>query len=108
MPVPRPGVLPCSRNPTRGRIACANTASVMATSTWRPRPAHELRDLEVRHDRRLPRPDLVAHAGVADVIDVVSGAIRVRPVLPVAGDRAIHEARIDRGEGGVIEAELRH
>src|SRR6266513_741912 len=38
MPDPRGGVLPCSRNPRSGKIACANTASVMATSTCRPRP----------------------------------------------------------------------
>src|SRR6266568_3792995 len=117
MPVPRPGALPRSRNPTRGRIACANTASVMATSTWRPRPE----DLASISAARIPITGVSAppkrsaiwkfgttDASVPDVVDVVSGAIRVRPVLPVAGDRAIHEARIDRGERVVARAEFRH
>src|SRR5439155_27057945 len=57
---------------------------------------------------RLRRPDLVADAGVTDVVDIVAGAVRVRPVLPVAGDRAIHETRIHGGEPLVADAELRH
>src|SRR2546426_7304529 len=40
----------------------------------------------------------ISDAGVADVVDIVAGAVRVRAVLSVAGDRAIHQTRVHGGE----------
>src|SRR3989454_4780362 len=50
----------------------------------------------------------ISDAGVADVVDVVAGALRVRSVLSVTGDRAIHQTRVHGGERIVADAQLRH
>ncbi len=59
------------------------------------RSAQEIGDLEIRHDRRIFSPDLVADSGVAHVVDVVPGASGVGSVLPVTCDRAIDDAFIN-------------
>ena len=105
-------------------MACANVASVMATSTWRPFPEDRASTsaaripIRERARRRAvgdlvpeagdsSRPDLVADAGVADVVDVVARAPGVRPVLAVARDRQ-DDAGIDCRHGVIAHAELRH
>jgi len=45
------------------------------------------------------------HAGVAEVVDVVPDLVAVRAVLPVAGDRAVDEARVEPRHALVIDAE---
>jgi len=47
-------------------------------------------------------------AGAADVIDVVPGFAGARPLLAVARDRAIDDARIDRLDGRKAEIEALH
>ena len=75
----------------------------------RERAAEQVGDLEVRHHRCAPLgADLLADARVADVVDVVAGAQRVGTVLPVTGDRAIDDARVDRIDRRVAHAELVH
>src|SRR5690606_412862 len=62
----------------------------------RLRAAEQVADLEVGdHRLAVARGDLLQHAGIADVVDVVPGAPRVGAVLPVAADRAHHQARVD-------------
>jgi hypothetical protein len=61
------------------------------------RAAEQVADLEVGNRRRAAGDaDLVEQAAVAQVVEVVAGAVAVRPVLPVAGDRAVNDARVDR------------
>ncbi len=45
----------------------------------------------------------------ADGLDggVVAGAPRVRPVLAVTGDRAVHQCRVERAQAGVVQPVLR-
>jgi hypothetical protein len=75
----------------------------------RQRAAEQVADLEVRHHRRAARcAGLVEHAGIADVVDVVAGALGIGAVLAVAADRAEDEARIDLGKRLVADAELVH
>src|SRR6185436_15422326 len=74
----------------------------------RKRAAEQVGDLKVPQHRRIRRADLLADAGVADVIDIVPRAHRVRAVLAVTRDGAIDDARIDRRERVVVHAELRH
>ena len=40
--------------------------------------------------------DLIEHASVAEIIDVMPGQLPIRPILTVTADRATHDARIDR------------
>ena len=69
----------------------------------------QVADLQVRQRRRAAgAADLVEHARIAEVVDVVAGTQRVRPGLPVAADAAQHHARIAGCEGGVTEAEALH
>ena len=75
-----------------------------------PQPAaHEVGELDPGHPRRLagaaPHPE---HAGQGQVVGVVTGAVAPRPVLPVAGDRDQHEARVARAQYVPAEAEARH
>ena len=71
--------------------------------------AEQVADLNVGQcGRRAGGTDLVEHASVAQVVDVVAGARRIRTGLAVAGDAAQHDARVARGQGLVAEAEARH
>ena len=68
--------------------------------------AAEVGDLPGRLDGR---PVGVAgeaqHPVEAEVVHVVAGAVAVRPVLAVAGDRAVDEARVDASESLVADPE---
>ena len=69
------------------------------------RTAEEVADLKIRHRRSAAgQADLVEQAAVAEVVQIVAGAVPVRPVLPIAGDRAIHDARIELGNGLITDA----
>ncbi len=48
------------------------------------------------------------HAGIAAVVDVVTGHVAQRAVLPVAGDGAVNDGRVVRAHARVIGAEPRH
>ena len=73
------------------------------------RAAEQVGDLEIRHHRlAVARADLVQHAGIADIVDVVAGSHRVRPVLAVTGDSTVDDARVDRRHRIVVDAELLH
>ncbi len=73
------------------------------------RTAGEIRDLHSRHLRRaVARSRHRERARERDVVEVVTGAMRVRPGLAVAADRAHDDARISRGERRVADAELVH
>ena len=39
--------------------------------------------------------------------EVVAGAVRIRPALPEAGDGAVHQARVERAQGGIVQPVLR-
>ena len=59
------------------------------------RAAADVGDLHPRHHRvSVARTDDAEHAGVAQIVEVVPGAILVRSILTVAGDRAIDEPRV--------------
>ena len=74
----------------------------------RRRAAEQVGDLQVRQRRRAAAlARVIQHAGVAEVIDVVPGRQRARTGLSVAGERAVHDARIDRAHGVVIDAKRR-
>ena len=62
-----------------------------------------------RHDRFLLRAKRKREqARVSDIVDVVAGAIALATALPIAGEGAIDEPRVERGEGLIAEAETRH
>ena len=60
---------------------------------------------DVLHRRPRPAPVVVKDAGPGRHQRVVAGAGAVAVVPPVAGDRAVDQARVGRGEGGVVHAE---
>ena len=71
-----------------------------------PEAAAHVGDLEARHlGRAAARPLGAEDAGAGEVVDVVPGALRERPRLPVAGERADDELRIAGAELVVAEAE---
>ncbi len=71
--------------------------------------ARDVGDQRRRDDRRLGGSHAERqHTGVAQIVEVVTGDVALGPVLAVAGDRAVDDARVDRGDSFVIEAEPRH
>jgi len=73
------------------------------------RTAQQVGDLEIGNGRLAAfDTDLLQHAGVAEVVDVVAGQILVRPVLAVAADRAVGNLRIDRPDRFVADTQLVH
>ena len=65
--------------------------------------------MQVGDRRRAARgADLVEHAGVADVVNVMPGAQRIRSGLAVTGNAAEHQSRIDARQRLVAEAQLVH
>src|SRR5437867_2862410 len=72
------------------------------------RAAADVGDLHARDDGRPARgarePD---DAREAEVVDVVPDPVAIGPVLAVAGDRAIDEARIQRAQRLVVDPEAR-
>ncbi len=73
------------------------------------RAAGEIRDLHAGHRGR-PSGGTAhrEHARERDVIEIVAGAMRVRPGLAVAADRAHDDLRVLRRQRRVAEAELVH
>ncbi len=64
--------------------------------------------LHARDDGRTARRAREAdHAREAQVVEVVPDAVAIGPVLAVAGDRAVDEARIDGAERLVVDPEAR-
>ena len=71
--------------------------------------AEQIADLHVgQRGRAACSADLVEHAGVAEVVDVVTGTQGVGAGLAIAGDAAQHDARVALGQHLVAEAEARH
>src|SRR4051812_3798293 len=71
--------------------------------------AREIRDLHAGHLRRTAgRPRHAEHACERDVIEVMPGALDVRPGLTEAADRAHDDLRIAPGERRVADAKLVH
>src|SRR5438093_620556 len=72
------------------------------------RPGPDVGDLHARDDGRPARRAREAdHAREAQVIDVVPDPVAIGPVLTVAGDRAVDEARILRAQRLVVAPEAR-
>ena len=70
-------------------------------------PAAEVGDLGARLDRRSARlTGQPEHAVQAQVVLVVPGAVAVRAVLPVAGDRAVDERRVRLAQDLITHPEL--
>ena len=108
-----------------GRNADAAEAMVRQASNYGAREAlalvqgreqpdqREARAREVGHRHpgaaRRPGPVAAEHqaAGGRDVVEVVSRRVAQRAVLPVPGDRAVDQARVERGQRGVIDAQPR-
>jgi len=66
-------------------------------------------DLHPGDDRRAAGfADQIQHAGGGQVIDVVTGAIPQRAGLPVAGDRTVHDARIDARQCSIVDFQPLH
>ena len=73
----------------RPRPCGARRTSAASTSVTAPSAAGgEVGDLHRRPGRRV-----LEHAGPAEVVEVVAGALGMRPVGAEAGDRAVHERR---------------
>jgi len=75
----------------------------------RHRSPQQIADLQIGDRRCAPgHANLVEHAGVADIVDIVARPERIGPGLPVTGDAAEHQARIDCGQLRIAESELVH
>jgi hypothetical protein len=99
----------------------------MAMSSWQPRPvasraqrqqdvehgriaaAGDVRDQRGRHHRRAVRTrPQVEQTGLGQIVQIVRRDLRLGPALTVAGDRAIDQARVGRGQRGIAEAKAVH
>ena len=79
------------------------------TERQQHRTATEIADIVERRHRRLARtPDGVQRTGDRDVVDVVPGDLRQRPVLAPAGHAAVNKTRIARVAFGRPQPEPLH
>ena len=73
------------------------------------RTPHQVGDRQVRQRERVPvDADLVSHAGVPAVVEVVPRPVAVGATLAVAGQAAVDDARIDSRHFVVAQTQSRH
>ena len=73
------------------------------------RAAGQVRQLYPQRQRAaVSTPGIAGDAGQCEVVDVVPGAITIRPALAITGDRHVDQPRVDRLERLVADAQLVH